>query len=183
MGRLITAIRVFFRTLFDASLAEQVARMLSGQALPVPAPVDKPAAAAPPLAPSLPLSAQSEALTLLAALQREGRLLDFLKEDLANYSDEQIGAAVREVHRDSGKVLDRFFVVKPVIVAEEGSPVDVPADFDAGRFRLSGKVSGAGPYRGTLRHHGWEAGKCDVPTYTGSKASANIIAPAEVEIG
>ena len=181
MGRLITAIRIFFRALFDGSAAEQAERILTGQGLPAPASAEKPLAAASPAPAKSP--AVSDALVLLAALQREARLLDFLKEDLSDYSDDQIGAAVREVHRDSIKVLDRCFALKPILVQEEESPVELPADFDAQRFRLSGKVAGAGPYQGTLRHHGWEAGKCDIPTYTGSAQSAKVIAPAEVEIG
>jgi hypothetical protein len=182
MGRLITAFRIFFRALFNQPVAEQVERILSGTNLPAPpAAVEKPAApvSPPPPKPSSP----SDALVLLAALQREARLLDFLKEDLSGYADEQIGAAVREVHRDSAKVLDRFFALKPILAAPEESPVDLPADYDAARFRLSGKVAGAGPYHGTLRHHGWEAGKCEIPTYTGSPGGAKVVAPAEVEIG
>src|SRR5207253_6846543 len=36
------------------------------------------------------------AVQLLAILQREGRLLDFLQEDVDGYADAQIGAAVRD---------------------------------------------------------------------------------------
>ena len=125
---------------------------------------------------------QSEALTLLATLQREARLVDFLQEDLAGYSDEQIGAAVREVQRDSGQVIQRLFALRPILAEEEGGTVDLPAEFDAGRFRLTGKVAGSGPYRGVVQHHGWEATKCELPSYTGSPAAAKTIAPAEVEI-
>jgi hypothetical protein len=47
---------------------------------------------------------RSEALTLLATLQREARFVDFIKESLEGYSDAQIGAVARDVHRDCGKV-------------------------------------------------------------------------------
>ncbi len=183
MGRLITAFRSFFRALFDQTVAEQIERVLSGASLPAPPVAERPAAPASPPPPKPKPPAPSDALVLLAALQREARLLDFLKEDLSGYADEQIGAAVREVHRDSAKVLDRFFALRPILSAPEESPVDLPADYDAARFRLSGKVAGAGPTHGTLRHHGWEAGKCEIPTYTGSADSVKIIAPAEIEIG
>ena len=39
-----------------------------------------------------------EPLRLLAILQREGRLLDFLLEDISSYQDAQIGVAVRDIH-------------------------------------------------------------------------------------
>lgn len=179
MGRMTTAFRAFFRALSNAEVAARIEQVLSGKTLP--APTAAPVAAAPKSAPKPP--SQSEALTLLAALQREARLIDFLQEDLAEYADDQIGAAVREVQRDSAKVLDRLFAFRPILAAEEGSPIDLPADFDAGRFRLTGNVTGSGPYRGTVQHHGWEATKCDLPSYTGSPAAAKTIAPAEVEIG
>lgn len=184
MGRIVIAFQAFFRALFNAQVAARMADVLAGKEAPpaiaqapvVTAPTPKPAPA--PKVPS-----QSEALTLLAALQREARLIDFLQEDLSGYADEQIGAAVREVQRDSQKTLERFFSLRPVLSAEEGAAVDVPAGFDAGKYRLTGNVSGAAPQRGTLQHHGWEATKCDLPSYTGSPAAAKTIAPAEVEIG
>ena len=60
-----------------------------------------------PLVPKPP--ARSEAITLLAALQREARFVDFIQESLAGYTDAQIGAAARDVHRDCGTVLKRMF--------------------------------------------------------------------------
>jgi hypothetical protein len=180
MGRLLLAFRAFFRTLFDPALAPSVERLLSTEkpvepALPQPSP-----APVRPVEPPAPK--QNPAVTLLATFQREARLIDFLREDLTAYSDEQIGAAVREVHRDAAKVLDRVFDLQPVVTAAEGAAIDVPAGFDAGRFRLTGKVSGSAPYRGALRHHGWQALRCDLPTYTGTTSAAQTIAPAEVEI-
>ena len=121
-------------------------------------------------------------MTLLATLQREARLVDFLKEDLTGYTDDQVGAAVRAIHQDAAKVLDRLFDIQPVIADEEGARVEVPTGFDAARYRLTGKVTGAAPFHGTLRHHGWEAGKCELPQFTGSETGAKMIAPAEVEV-
>lgn len=179
MGRVSTAFRAFFRSLFNAETALRVEEALRDsaqetaqvQALPSPAS---------PVIERKPL--QSDAIALLAALQREARLVDFLKEDLAGYSDEQVGAAVREIHRDSAGVLDRFFAVRAIINEEEGNQVDVPAGFDAGRYRLTGKLSGSAPFRGTLRHHGWEVTQCELPAFSGSESAAKTIAPAEVEV-
>jgi hypothetical protein len=184
MGRVTAAVRVFFKTLFDGPTAERVAALLRGEpALPAPsagpasAPAPAPQVITPPAKPQV-----SDAVLLLAALQREARLVDFLQEDLTAYADDQIGAAVREIHRDAGKVLARLFALQPIAAGEDGSAIDVPAGFDAGRFRLTGKVTGAPPFRGTLRHHGWEVTQLKLPTFTGSEDAARTIAPAEVEV-
>lgn len=184
MGRISTAFRAFFRALSDAGAAEQFEHVLLGKTLPAPvSPALPPATPAPSPPPVAKTPVQSAALTLLATLQREARLIDFLQEDLTAYSDEQIGSAVREVQRDSAKVLNRLFDFKPILSEAEGSTIDLPAGFDAGRYRLTGQVSGSGPYRGTVQHHGWEATRCELPSYTGSPAAAQTVAPAEVEVG
>ena len=129
-----------------------------------------------------PKPARSEAITLLATLQREARFVDFIKEPLDSYSDAQIGAAVRDVHRDCGKVLDRLFAIRAMVDQEEGSPVEVPPGFDAGRYRLTGNVAGDPPFRGRLVHHGWEAAEVQLPAWSGTPHSARVVAPVEVEL-
>ncbi len=182
MGRVTTAFRAFFGALFNAEKAERIEAALNGATPPVASPI--PAAIAAPKAPvAPPKPRQSEALTLLATLQREARLVDFLKEDLTGYADDQIGAAVREIQRDAGKVLERLFELRPIVSDPEGASIEVATGFDAGRYRLTGNIGSSGPYRGALRHHGWEATSCNLPTYTGSDAAAKAIAPAEVEVG
>jgi hypothetical protein len=182
MGRVTAAFQIFFKTLFDAETASRVSDLLSGKTLPAATVIPTPPVTPPkPVEPPKPR--QSEALTLLAALQREARLVDFLKEDLSGYADEQIGAAVREIHRDAGQVLNRLFAIEPVVNDAEGATVDVPAGFDAGQYRLTGQVTGSPPYRGALQHHGWQATKCELPTFTGSPTAANTLAPAEVQLG
>jgi len=59
-------------------------------------------------APSQPIAADTHdrAVQMLALLQREGRLIDFVLEDLTAYSDAQIGAAARDVHAGCHRVLD-----------------------------------------------------------------------------
>jgi len=186
MGRIWLAIRVFFLVLFNGRVARQVGEALARAAkeaepAAVPGPTQKaepkPAVAKPAVRP-----VRSEAITLLATLRREARLLDFIKEPLDAYTDAQIGAAVRDVHRDCGKVLDRLFAVQPIVAQEEGSPVEVPTGFDAGRFRLTGNVAGDPPFHGRLMHHGWEATVCLVPEWSGTKLAAMVVAPVEVEL-
>jgi hypothetical protein len=180
MRRLFLAVRVFFRTLFNAEVARQVDQILRGGPATtptVPGVVPQPKRPVTPLAP-----ARSDAINLLAMLQREARLVDFLQESLAGYSDAQIGAAVRQIHHDAAQVLQRAFALQAVWEGEEGAEVDVPAGFDAGRCRLTGNVTGNPPYRGKLVHHGWVATICQLPAWSGPDAAARIVAPAEVEI-
>ena len=182
MGRISTAFRAFFRALGNAELAKQLDEVLAGgaatartAALPPPAPKS-----AEPVKKAAP--ARNDALSLLAALQREARLVDFLKEKLDGYSDAQIGAAARDVHRDSGTVLERMFALRPLTDAAEGAALDVAAGFDPLRYQLTGNVVGQPPFHGTLRHHGWEATKCELPAWTGGEAAQKIVAPMEVEV-
>jgi hypothetical protein len=182
MGRIGLAIRVFFRVLLDAELAERVRPLLIGEKPPEPA-AAKQAAESPAKKPPAPRTPdRSDALALLAALQREGRFVDFIKEPLSAYSDAQVGAAVRDVHRDCSAVLERFFAVRPLVDGAEGVEIDVPAGFDAARFRLVGNVQGQPPYRGKLCHHGWQATRTELPDWTGGQAAALVLSPAEVEL-
>ncbi|MGH7137243.1 MAG: DUF2760 domain-containing protein [Pirellulales bacterium] len=140
----------------------------------MPAPVEvKPAKKKP---------ARSDALNLLAMLQREARLVDFLQEPIAEYSDELIGAAVRDVHRDSAAVLKRVFALKPIREDTEGTTLELDGGFDAACYRLTGSVPEQPPYRGALAHHGWQATQCVLPEWTGTEAAAMVIAPAVVEL-
>ena len=47
-------------------------------------------------------------LMLLSALQREGRFVDFIRQDVAGFSDEDIGAAARVVHGGCRKISISF---------------------------------------------------------------------------
>lgn len=181
MWRIWTAIRAFFITLFNGEIAQRVELALIGVE---PAVAQAAIEAAPrpkePARPKPPV--RSEAVTLLATLQREARFVDFVKEDLAAYTDAQIGAAARDVHRDCGAVLERLFALRPVLQQEEGSEVEVVAGFDAGCYRLTGNVQGEPPFRGRLQHHGWRATACEVPAWSGTADAARIVAPVEVEL-
>ena len=178
MGRIGLAFRVFFRILYDASLAERVRPVLTGAA---PAPGVAPS----PVQKSLPpkkAPARNDALNLLAMLQREARLVDFIQEPIAGYSDEQIGAAVRDVHRDCAAVLQRVFALAPIRDEPEGATVELSGDFDAAQFRLAGRVPEQPPFRGVLAHHGWRATQCVLPEWNGSQEAASVIAPAVMEL-
>ncbi len=120
-------------------------------------------------------------LHLMSVLQREGRLVDFFTEDLTSYDDRQIGVAVRNIHENCSKTLNKYLKLKPVIEKQEGEDVLVPKNFDVDAIKLTGNVSGEPPFKGILRHRGWQAGKIELPVLN-SGHNPRVIAPAEVEI-
>jgi hypothetical protein len=121
------------------------------------------------------------ALALLGLLQREGRLVDFLRERLDQHQDAEIGAAVRDIHRGCRQVIDEHFVLEAVMPGDEDSAVKVPAGFDPGEVRLIGEVKGEPPFRGVLRHHGWRVVEVKFPTLVDG-VDRRVVAPAEVEV-
>ena len=175
MHRIYLAFLCFFRILFGRPLPAELA---PPREEPPKQLADKPKPAAP--TPRRP-DPTAGALQLLALLQREGRLVDFLSEAIDGYDDASIGAAVRDIHKGCRKVLAEHFSVEPVLAAEENEEVTVDTGFDPARIRLVGNVSGPGPFKGTLRHHGWRAAKVALPTLN-EGLDATIVAPAEVEL-
>jgi hypothetical protein len=188
LARIPLAFSAFFRTLGNAEFA---GRYQDDQVGPVAAPVSTPAAAsaaAPAVAPVVtppptPLreSTPDAALQLLSLLQREARLIDFTQENLAGYSDADIGAAARVVHEGCGKVLKEHFTIEAVRAEAEGSRVTLNEGFDAASVRLTGNVVGKAPFNGTLSHRGWRATGVRLPKLAEAH-DATILAPAEVEL-
>lgn len=121
-------------------------------------------------------------LRVLAVLQRDGRLVDFLQEDIDSYSDAQIGAAVRDIHRGCRKALRDYLTVSPILPGLEDSDVTIPIDFDPASIRLTGNVQGSPPFRGVLKHHGWRVEAVHLPVLPGARDDSSVLAPAEVEI-
>ena len=120
-------------------------------------------------------------LHLLTVFQKEGRLVDFFQEDLAMYEDEQIGAAVRSIHGNCRKILDKSLTMTAVIDDNEGEEITVEAGFDTEAIKLTGRVTGEPPFTGIVRHKGWRAQKVELPDLAAAK-DPTIISPAEVEI-
>lgn len=120
-------------------------------------------------------------LRLLALLQQSGRLIDFFKEELQEFSDAQIGAAMRQIHKDCGESLEKLVTIRPLMPEKEGSTITVPKGYDPAAIKISGKVKGDPPYTGVLVHQGWKAHKHSLPQKMGEYAS-EIICPAEIEI-
>jgi hypothetical protein len=121
-------------------------------------------------------------LHLVTLMQREGRLLDFLNEDLEGFADEQIGAAARNVHSGCRKTIQNCLAPAGVLTdLQEGDRTAVEAGFDANAIKMVGNVTGEPPFSGIVRHRGWRVTEVELPEFTGSR-SADILAPAEVEI-
>lgn len=150
---------------------------------PATAPAPKPSPPQ-PAAPPVDKGAliESGAVQMLTILQRKGRLIDFLQEDLSAYEDAQIGAAVRNIQLESKSALAEAITLEPVFAEAEGSNVTVQPGFDANAVRLSGNVSGNPPFTGALRHRGWRVKTFNLPQKTGSDTPDPVIAAAEVEV-
>ena len=174
LSRLALAVSV----LFQPALAARVRDLRDGVAAPAPAP--SPAPAAPP-APQLREAPHEAALQLLGLLQREARFIDFVQEDVAAYSDADIGAAARVVHEGCRKVLGEHFSIEPVRSESEGSRITLAEGFDAGAVRLTGKVVGQPPFTGSLGHRGWRVTDTRLPKLAEGH-DASVIAQAEVEL-
>ena len=169
-----TRIALAFAVLGNGKLAAQVQDLRHG-VLPDPPPVASP----PP--PVLKVAMPDAALQLLALLQREARFIDFTQEDVAAYSDTDIGGAARQVHTGCAKVLREHFTLAPARDEAEGSRVVLEAGFDAAAVRLTGNVVGQAPFRGTLQHRGWRATEVRLPRTTEGH-DVRILAAAEVEL-
>ncbi|MEY4511875.1 MAG: hypothetical protein RLZZ450_3997 [Pseudomonadota bacterium] len=181
-ARLALAFAAFFRVLFNAAYAGRVLRLANGDA-PVSAPVPDRAPVAPPTPepPKLREVPTDSALQLLGLLQREGRLIDFLQEDVSNYSDAEIGAAARVVHASVNKALAAHVALERVRGEAEGSRVSVQSGFSAHEIRLTGHVVGEAPFTGTLAHAGWRAVNIELPKLSPGY-DVRVLAPAEVEL-
>ena len=135
-------------------------------------------------APAQPIAADTSdrAVQMLALMQREGRLIDFVLEDLAAYSDAQIGAAARDVHAGCHRVLERYLTLEAILPGREGEAVTIGQDqqIDPAAFHLVGNVAGQPPFRGTLLHPGWRASRVQLPPLV--MAGRTIVAPAEIEL-
>lgn len=175
--RISLAFGSFFSILGDAGFARRVQRLADGVDVERPAPT--PVAPAPPPAPTA--ASPDAALQLLALLQREARFVDFIEEDVAAHSDADIGAAARLVHDGCRKVLHQHFTLAPARPEAEGSRIVLNQGFDAAAVRLTGNVTGAAPYRGTLSHRGWRVIETRLPRLSAGH-DTSIVAAAEVEL-
>jgi hypothetical protein len=169
LNRISQAFSSFFSILFKGVLPPDVAQAYGySKAAPVKAaPAPKPQA-----------SAADGAVQILGILQRDARLVDFLMEDISGYSDDQVGAAVRDVQAQSRQSLDRYMKIQPVIDSVEGTYTKTEG-LAATAVKLIGNVPASGKAAGgLLRHRGWKADTVELP----ATAPGSLLAPAELEI-
>ena len=200
LSRIAIAIGSFFAILGNGRLAADVTRLRAGEALAadvapreirVEVPVEKivevrvevPVETIVEKTVELRVEVPTDtaALQLLGLLQREARFVDFIQEDVAPYTDAEIGAAARVVHAGCRKVLGEHFTIAPVRPEAEGARITLPAGFDAAAVRLTGHVVGQAPFTGTLGHRGWQVTQVQLPLLTDPQA-AKVLAQAEVEL-
>ncbi len=166
LARLGIATTAFFKIMGDAALAEKA----------------RPILYPPPPEPPKPPKLSGEPLRLLSLLQGDGgRLLDFVLEDIAAATDDQIGAGVRELHRKWQQVIKEHLTLEPVLRGEEEQTIEVPAGFDPSAIRLTGNVTGNPPFRGVLKHHGWRVKAYKLPSPPPGQDDL-VVAAAEVEL-
>jgi hypothetical protein len=178
LSRISLAFRSFWGILTGGALPPDVASALGLAA--------KPKAAPKPAAPSRQATPADGALQLLGILQSDARLIDFLMEDISAYADEQVGAAVRDLHEKCHQALDRHLKLAPVIDGVEGTPTRLdlagPHAQAAGAVRFIGKVPPEGKASGgTLRHKGWRAENVQLPALA-ARQDTSLLAPAEIEV-
>lgn len=134
-----------------------------------------------PVEPPKPPKPSGAPLRMLAILQAESRLVDFLLEDIQGASDEQIGQAVREVHKKAQAALKQHATIETVLSGNEGDATTVPKGFDPSAIRVVGNVTGEPPFTGQINHPGWRVKKLKVaPPPEG--ADEFVLQPAEVQM-
>ncbi|MFN7844265.1 MAG: DUF2760 domain-containing protein [Pirellula sp.] len=184
--RLFLALKAFFSTLFNPAIAKKVAEALnadksienkqpSTSAVSQTVPKETAAKSSAPV--NKESSGRSDALTLLSTLQREARFLDLVHESLDMYTDAQIGAAARDVLRDTRKSLDKMLEIKPLLSSKEGGAIDLPETLSPVRWKLLGGKSN----RGVVVHAGWIATKTEIPKWNGSRDDSMVLAAAEID--
>lgn len=181
--RVIAAFRCFFSILFHGDLPNDIVEKQIKPAGPSPkAPTTVQSSVSARTEPNRPASGTFDrAVQMLALLQRDGRLIDFLAENISPYPDAQLGAAARTIHESCRKVLEQYVKLEPILNSDEDQPVTVQSRFDPAAIKLLGNVTGQSPIRGVLRHKGWQVKDVNLPPLP-QGSGRMVIAPAEVEI-
>jgi len=174
-SRLWLSVWCAFNVLFDRKLAASVASLRAGavepSALPAPVPVQK--------VDDAPAASSNGALQLLSLLQREGRFVDFVEQEITAFGDADIGAAARLVHEGCRRALHAHGRIVSVRSEAEGASLTLAqASVDV---KLVGNVAGSAPYRGVLRHRGWRVEELTLPRSIGAH-DPKLVAPAELEL-
>jgi hypothetical protein len=175
-----------FRILFDGRFAAKVAELPVGTAASEPelsaAPISEAQTSREP-EPSPSVAARAVAadgaLQLLSLLQREGRFVDFVEQELGKFSDAEIGAAARLVHEGCRRALHAH--ARVVNVRNEAEGAALTLEQPSADVKLVGNVAGSAPFRGVLRHRGWRVEELTLPMSIGGH-DPKLVAAAELEL-
>src|SRR5258708_17604138 len=115
--RIALAFRCFFSILFHAAIPNDIA-----QKRVKPTGPHAPAVAAPSVSGlkegERPASEVFDrAVQMLALLQRDGRLIDFLAEDISVYSDVHLGGHLLTIHDSLRQFLDPYLILYPSLIS------------------------------------------------------------------
>ena len=179
--RIVFAFRCSLSILLRAAIPDDIVQKLLKHEAPVQQVAVAPAASRFKEAERPASDTLDRAVQMLALLQRDGRLIDFLAENISAYPDAQLGAAVRTIHETCRQALDQYVMLEPILNSEEDQPVTVEAGFDPAAIKLIGNVAGVPPLRGLLRHKGWRVKELKMPPLPQASGRL-VIAPAEVEL-
>jgi hypothetical protein len=168
LGKAFDGLAVAGRANQDPAFATKLQAILSGADIK-------------PVEPPKPIKPSGAPLRMLALLQAESRLVDFLLEDISGAADAQIGQAVREIHKKAQAALKQHAVIEQVLPGSEDDKVTVPAGFDPSAIRVVGNVTGAPPFSGTINHPGWRVKELKLAT-PAEGADEFVLQPAEVQI-
>ncbi len=173
-----TAFRAFFAALFNQEVAQRLQVALDQSAAVGTEKINAPTSTSEaPFSVSKPTS-RSDAVTLLATLQREARLVDLIKEDLSAYGDAQIGAAARPCLKQCAATLERLFDLHPIETYADSAMVQIPQGASTMAYQWIGEGSGS---TGKLIHHGWQVTRVELPKWTGNDQDAKIVAPVQIQ--
>ena len=111
------AFRAFFSLIFHGRVADDILDAFRPSAAPLPARVAAP--------PSVPVETTDRAAQILALLQRDGRLVDFLMEDLATYRTSRSGRRSATCTAAAVRRSTSTPRCAPVLDAAEGSTITV----------------------------------------------------------
>ncbi|MDD9952510.1 MAG: DUF2760 domain-containing protein [Zetaproteobacteria bacterium] len=126
------------------------------------------------------------ALQLLSLLQHNGRLIDFVMEDITGIEDQQVVAAARVVHAGCREVLCKYVEIHPLRDEEEGQSIVAPQEEVDRTVEIMGEHDLAATTTATLLHRGWKSHGIHLPTLTADRQQfmleTQVLYPAQAEV-
>ena len=126
---------------------------------------------------------ESSLMYFLSTLQEKGRLLDFVMDDIAPYSDAQVGQVARVVHQGVKEAINDMMEIAPIHSGSEGETISVAEDYNAQNCRLVGNLAAQPPFSGRVLHKGWKATVLRLPVRQDNIVDRRqVVQPMELEV-